>query len=138
MDATTNHMNPYQIGIIDRFSCDFVLSGLISELTLMMDYFVLPKQQNICYKDYEKTQNGKSNSHCGKSVRIRTFSGPHFSSFRLNTESHRVSLCIHFKCGPEKLRIQTLFTQCQWAKTLNKNRKVAGSKPTGWSTMLSL
>ena len=45
---------------------------------------------------------------------------PYFPAFGLNTERYRVSLCIQSKwgkmwekCGPEQLRIWTLFTQCQ-------------------------
>ena len=41
--------------------------------------------------------------HCVKSVRIRSFSGPCFPVFSPNTG----------KYGLEKLRIQTLFTQCE-------------------------
>ena len=37
--------------------------------------------------------------HCVKSVRIRCCSGPHFSTFGLNTERYRVSLRIQSKCG---------------------------------------
>ena len=36
--------------------------------------------------------------HCVKSIRIRSYSGPHFPAFELNTG----------KCGPEQLRKQTL------------------------------
>ena len=53
------------------------------------------------------------NRHCVKSVRIRSFSGPYFSAFGLNTERYGVSLCTQSKCGkdgPEKLRIGALFT----------------------------
>ena len=32
--------------------------------------------------------------HCLKSVRIRSFSGPYFPAFELNTEIYRVNLCI--------------------------------------------
>ena len=38
-------------------------------------------------------------NHCVKSVRIRSFSGPYFSAFRLNTEICRANLCSQFKCG---------------------------------------
>ena len=34
-----------------------------------------------------------------KSVRIRSYSGPHFSAFGLNTERYCVSLHIQSKCG---------------------------------------
>ena len=56
-------------------------------------------------------------NHCVKSVRIRSFSGPYFSAFGLNTDRYEVSLRIQSKCGktgkygPEKLGIRTLFTQ---------------------------
>ena len=46
--------------------------------------------------------------HCVKSVRIRSFSGPYFPAFGLNTERYQVFLCIHpnaGKYGPEKLQI---------------------------------
>ena len=41
-------------------------------------------------------------NHCVKSVRILDFSGPYFTPFVLNTGRY----------GPENLRIQTLFTEC--------------------------
>ena len=37
--------------------------------------------------------------HCVKSVRIRSFSGPYFSTFGLNTERYSVSLRIQSECG---------------------------------------
>ena len=51
--------------------------------------------------------------HCLKSVRIRSFSGPYFPAFELNTEIYRVNLCIWSECGKirtRKLHIRTLFT----------------------------
>ena len=36
----------------------------------------------------EKNENGK---HCVKSVRIRSYSGPHFPAFGLNTERYGIS-----------------------------------------------
>ena len=46
--------------------------------------------------------------HFVKSVRIRSFSGQYFPALGLNTEGY--SLSNAGKYGPEKLRIQTLFT----------------------------
>ena len=43
--------------------------------------------------------------HCVKSVRIRSYSGPHFSAFRLNKEIHTVPLHIQSKCGKRRTRI---------------------------------
>ena len=42
--------------------------------------------------------------HCGKSVRIRSFSGPYFPAFGLNTERSEVSLCIQSECGKIRAR----------------------------------
>ena len=42
--------------------------------------------------------------HCEKIVRIRSYSGPYFPAFGLNTERYTVSLRIQSewgKCGPE-------------------------------------
>ena len=47
--------------------------------------------------------------HCVKIVQIRSFSGPDFPVFRLNTVYGKIRTRIN---GPEKLRIWTLFTQC--------------------------
>ena len=50
-----------------------------------------------------------------ESVRIRSFSGPHFPAIGLNTERYSPYLSVFNpnagKCGPEKLRIGTLFMQ---------------------------
>ena len=43
--------------------------------------------------------------HCVKSVRIRSYSGPHFSAFGLNAERYSVSLRIQSKCGNMRTRI---------------------------------
>ena len=43
--------------------------------------------------------------HCVKSVRIRSYSGPHFSAFGLNTERYSISLRIQSKCGNMRTRI---------------------------------
>ena len=43
--------------------------------------------------------------HCLKSVHIRSYSGPHFSAFGLNTYRHSVSLRIQSECGKMRTRI---------------------------------
>ena len=48
-----------------------------------------------------------SETHCVKSFRIRSCSGPHFPTFGVNSVFHSNS----GNYGPEKLRILTLFTQ---------------------------
>ena len=48
-----------------------------------------------------------------QSVRVQSFSGPHFPAFGLDPERHGVSLRVQSKSGnygPEKLRIRTLHT----------------------------
>ena len=62
------------------------------------------------------------NSHCVNSVRIRSYSDPHFRAFGLNTERYGVSLRIQSECGKMQtriLRIWTLFTQCQLSEREN-------------------
>ena len=43
--------------------------------------------------------------HCVKRVRIRSYSGPCFPAFGLNTERYSVSLHIHSECGKIRTRI---------------------------------
>ena len=51
-----------------------------------------------------RTMSRKHVSHCVKSVRIWSFSGPHFSTFGLNTERSGVSLPIQSKCMKIRVR----------------------------------
>ena len=79
-----------------------------------------------------------------KSVHIRSFSGPYFTVFALNTEKYGVSLRIQSvfsvftpysvnagKYGPEKLRIRALFTE--FGQTFFKNLTVF--IPQGFQSM---
>ena len=43
--------------------------------------------------------------HCLKSIRIWSYSGPHFRAFGLNTESYEVSLRIQSECEKMRTRI---------------------------------
>ena len=43
--------------------------------------------------------------HCVKSVRIRSYSGPYYSAFGLNTERYSVYLHIQSECGKVRTRI---------------------------------
>ena len=47
----------------------------------------------------------QNNLHCVKSVRIQSYSGPHFPTLELNTERYGVSLRILSKCGKMRTRI---------------------------------
>ena len=44
-------------------------------------------------------------THSVKSVRIQSYSGPHFPAFGLNTERYSVSLCTQSECGKMRTRI---------------------------------
>ena len=55
------------------------------------------------------------NLHCVKSVHFRSYSGPYFPAFGLNTERYGVSLRIQSVCGKIQTRKtpnRTLFMQC--------------------------
>ena len=54
--------------------------------------------------------HGRHIFHCVKSVRIRSYSGPHFPAFGLNTERYSVFSPNAGKCRPKR----TLFTQYLW------------------------
>ena len=43
--------------------------------------------------------------NCVQSVCIRSYSGPHFPAFGLNTERYSLSLCIQSECGKMQTRI---------------------------------
>ena len=50
----------------------------------------------ICWHGYMR---------CAKSVRVRNYSGPHFSAFGLNAERYSVCLRIQFECGKMRTTI---------------------------------
>ena len=52
-----------------------------------------------------KSQGSMSHNHCVKSVRIRNYSGPHFSAFWLNRERYGLFLRIQSQCGKMRTRI---------------------------------
>ena len=66
--------------------------------------------------DFREHRSGAlaGNDYCVTSVRIRSFYGPYFPGFRLNTEIRRYKKFLSVfspnagKYGPEKLVIQTL------------------------------
>ena len=45
------------------------------------------------------------NTDCVKSVGIRSYSGPHFAAFGLNTDRYGASLHIQSECGKVRTRI---------------------------------
>ena len=44
-------------------------------------------------------------NHCVESVRVRSYFGPHFPAFGLNTERYELSLRIQSECGKMRTRI---------------------------------
>ena len=55
---------------------------------------------------YNREDVRLKDTHCVKSVRIRSYSAPYFPTFWLNTERYRVSLRIQSECG----KIRTIIT----------------------------
>ena len=66
-------------------------------------------------------------SHCVKSVRIRSYSGPYIPAFGLNTEGYEVSLRVQSECGKIQIRI-TPTTDIFYAVSLISNLLTASSK----------
>ena len=50
-------------------------------------------------------ENARNDYHCVKSVHIRSYSGPYFPAFELNTERYGVFLRIHSEFGKMRTRI---------------------------------
>ena len=65
--------------------------------------FVFP--ENFFHNEKCNGLNFIENYHSVKSVRIWSFSGPHFPAFRLNTERYSVSLRFQSECGKLRARI---------------------------------
>ena len=68
---------------------------------------------------YDKNVSGSS---CVKSIRIRSYSGPYFPAFGLNTHRYGVSLRIQSECGKMRTRI-TSNTDSFYALLLRKKIK---------------
>ena len=84
----------------------------IAEILCVSDKQLYLRNDYHAYCDYIQLYD--SYNLCAKSVRIRSCSGPYFSTFGLNTEIFGVSLGIESECGkyePVKLRIRALFAQ---------------------------
>ena len=72
---------------------------MFQTITAIVQYFGLsPRIRKLVNKSqYFKT-------HCKKCDRIRSFSGPYFLPFGLNTETYSVNLRIHSECGKIRTR----------------------------------
>ena len=67
--------------------------------------FYMPPSKTNSYFYVEGGDHFDISVYCVKSVRTRSYSGPYFPSFGLNTERYRVSLRIQSKCGKILARI---------------------------------
>ena len=66
-------------------------------------------------------------THYVKNVQIRSFSGPYFSAFGLNTDQKNSLFSTYMgKYGPEKLGMRTLFTQrLQYIHLIHRKKIIA-------------
>ena len=100
-------------------------SNNTSETTLSCTLVAIFFQQLTLRKQLRRCMN-----HCIKSVRIRSYSGPHFPAFGLNTKRYSVSLCIQSECGKMRTRktpnmdtFHALNVFCFFKKNNNKRLK---------------
>ena len=68
----------------------------------MFDFFSKKCMKELIVLKFLKNVKHQT-THCVKSIRIRSFSGPFFAEFGLNPERYVVSLLIQSECG----KIQT-------------------------------
>ena len=62
--------------------------------------------------------------HCVKSVQIRSFSGPYFPAFGLNTERYNVSVCIQSECGKIQTRKNSIFGHFSYSACAHKQAAI--------------
>ena len=92
--------------VVKKFHCSFVFS--IVDLVILIWYnFLFAWIKTNFYRTKDKLATKKKNKlfYCVKSVRIRSYSGPHFPAFGLNTERYGISLRTQSECG--KMRTRT-------------------------------
>ena len=82
----------------------------------------------VSFKNYlEFSAENEAKRHCVKSVRIRSYSGPNFPAFGLNTKRYYVSLRIQSKCWKMRTRItpktDTFYAVRGMQRTLKQFRK---------------
>ena len=89
-------------GILLEWNCNFVFKDYLARTKNKSPNFVSLdcRQISICFINWMFP-----GLHCVKSVRIRSYSGPHFLAFELNTDRYGVSLHIQSECGKMRTRI---------------------------------
>ena len=75
------------------------------------------------YADFQNQLLGSALKHCVKSVRIRSYSGPYFPTFGLNTEGYSLSLRIQSEHGKIRTRITPNTDTFYALKVLTKSLK---------------
>ena len=97
-----------QTKIFDIFPLLIQLGNILEILTNNCDRDTInyiPARDLRVNRLYFSLSNESKYSHCVKSVRIRSYSGPHLTAFRLNTKKYRVSPCVQSEYGKMRTRI---------------------------------
>ena len=107
-------VSQYSLSLIfGQYNCGnkYYISFFIIKLLSLKFYDYFTQQQKYFSQmmdNMRKNTNFFTNfrtCHCMKSVRIRSYSGPHFPAFGLNTKRYSVSLRIQSECGKMRTRI---------------------------------
>ena len=67
------------------------------------------KRNDLMSENYKNLCRALNDFHCVKSVQIRSFSSPYFSTLWLNTEIYSVNLCIQSEYGKIRTRKYSVF-----------------------------
>ena len=79
--------------------------GLLADIELFAVDILLFSVADEVDDSGSKLTNDWKMSHCVKSARIGSYSGPHFPAFGLNMERYSVSFRIQSECGKMQTRI---------------------------------
>ena len=90
--------------ILDVVVCLF--SSLVSVYNFMSIFFLVPES---LYVFLQVLKPKTSEDHYVKSIQIRSFSGPYFLVFEVNTERYSVSLHIQSEYREIRTRINSVF-----------------------------
>ena len=85
------------------FTCSFIRFPIC--FIFFHIFFSRKEDSFVCNRFRFLGRSKARKQHCIKSVRIRSYSGPHFPAFGPNPETYSVSLRIQSKCGKMRTRI---------------------------------
>ena len=99
------------------------------KISKLVNWLFCSWKNYLFLKEYFNCLRSKTIIQCVKGVRIRSYSGPHFLAFGLNTERYGVSLHIQSKCGKMRTRItpnaDTFYTVIDlWLKPILREMRV--------------